>query len=376
VAKQNGLSAKFLVGGYDISGDVSALDSIKADDAQLDVTDITLSAHARIPGLRDGSMGFTTFFDPAGAHPVLAALPTADELMTFLVPPLSLGSPAACLNAKQVNYDPTRGTDGSLLVKVAGNGNGYGLEWARQVTPGLRTDTAATTGADLDNGGPSYWGAQMYLQVTSFTGTDMTVSVQHSADNSTYYTLGSFTTVSSAPNAQRITTPAAQTFTATNGTPAIFTVPGSAYANGTAVALSGASLPTGFSASTVYYVVSSSGSTFELSATHGGSAINSSSTGSGTVTPAVLRYLEVVTTTVSGFNPATFAVAVNRNLTATVFLWLLPGITSSAARERRRSARVTAATAMAAGRRSVTRRRRSGGWRRRGSASLRSPTRR
>lgn len=151
--KQGGLGARFLVGGYDISGDVNALDSIGGGPALLDGTDITQLAHSRIPALRDGQLGFTVFMDTADAHPVLSARPTTDELMTFLVPPLSVGSPACCLNAKQINYDPTRGADGSLLIKVEGHGNLYGLEWGTQLTPGLRTDTGATNGASFDAGG-------------------------------------------------------------------------------------------------------------------------------------------------------------------------------------------------------------------------------
>lgn len=76
-----------------------------------------------------------------------------------------------------------------------------------------------------------------------------------------------------------------QTFTATNASPCVFTVPGTAFQNVTPIVLTGASLPTGFTAGTVYYTVASAGSTFELAATPGGTAINSSSTGSGTATP-------------------------------------------------------------------------------------------
>jgi hypothetical protein len=320
VAKQTGLGSRLLVGGYDLSGDISAIDTIHGGKALLDGTDITQSAHARIHGLRDGSMAFTAFMDTANAHPVLSALPTGDVHMMAMLPALAVGAPAVALVARQVNYDPNRGTDGALMLKVDGQGDGYGLEWCATLTAGLRTDTGATGGTALDNAAASYWGAQAYLQVTAFSGTDVTVTVQQSADNSTWITLGSaFTQVTAAPNTQRVTTAAAQAFTATNATPCVFTVPGSAYANGVPVALSGASLPTGFSASTVYYVVSSSGSTFELSATSGGGAIASSSTGSGTVTPAVLRYLRATTTTSGGFSSASFAVAVDRNSVATVF---------------------------------------------------------
>jgi hypothetical protein len=152
MAKQSGLGSEFLLGGYRLSGDISALDSIGTTTNLLDVTDITQSAHSRIPGLRDGAMSFTSFWDAANATPVLDALPTADVLMEFLVPPLSIGSPAACLQAKQVNYDPTRAADGGLTVKTEGQGDGYGLEWGVQLTAGLRTDTGDTNGSSLDGG--------------------------------------------------------------------------------------------------------------------------------------------------------------------------------------------------------------------------------
>jgi hypothetical protein len=316
--KQTGLGARFLVSGYDISGDIQALDMVSGGPALIDSTDITQSAHSRIPGLRDGHIAFTTFMDTANAHPVLDALPTTDALMTVLLPTLAVGAPAACLNAKQIGYDPTRSNSGELTMKVAGEGNSYGLEWGVTLTSGLRTDTSATPGTSLDNAASSAWGAQMYLQVTAFSGTDVTVTVQQSADNSTFITLGAFTQVVAAPGTQRVTTAAPQSFTATHASPCVFTVPGAAPANGTVQCLSG-TVPTGFTAGTVYYVVSSSGSTFELSATSGGGAINSSTTGSGTVTPAVLRYLRATTTTSGGFTSATFAVVVNRNQVATVF---------------------------------------------------------
>lgn len=154
MSKQGGLGARLLVGGYDLSGDIQALDQVGGGPALGDVTDITQSGHARLGLLRDGHLSFTSFFDAANAHPVLSALPAGDELMMFFVPPLaqSAAPVVACLNAKQINYDPTRGSDGMLTNKTEGDGNGYGLEWCAPLTAGLRTDTAATNGATLDCG--------------------------------------------------------------------------------------------------------------------------------------------------------------------------------------------------------------------------------
>ncbi len=86
-------------------------------------------------------------------------------------------------------------------------------------------------------------------------------------------------------------------FTATNANPCVFTwTPTAALTslpNGTGVKLSG-SPPTGFTAGTTYYVVSSSGATFRLAATVGGSAIASSSTGTGNVTVASMFLSSIV----------------------------------------------------------------------------------
>lgn len=202
--KQGGLGARFVLAGYDLSGDISALDGVSGGPALGDVTGIDKYAHERIGLLRDGSMGFTSFWNDANSVPVLSALPTADVIGAFFVPPQAIGSAAACLNAKQVNYDPTRAADGALTMKTELQGNRFGLEWCRLLTAGLRTDASATDGADLDGGAASDYGAQAYLQVTAFAGTSVTVTVEHSADNGTWTTLMAFAAATAAPAQQRV----------------------------------------------------------------------------------------------------------------------------------------------------------------------------
>jgi hypothetical protein len=197
------MGSRFLVGGFDVSGDINALSAIGSALAPLDVTDITQSAHSRIAGLRDGTMSFTAFFDAANAHPVLSALPAANTLMSFLVPPLAVGSPAACLNALQVSYNPTRSNAGDLTIACEGQGDlGDGPQWCLSLTPGIRPDIAPTTGTTLDNGAATASGAQLFLQVTQFTGTSATVNVTHSPDSSTWTTLATFSAVTAAPHTQ------------------------------------------------------------------------------------------------------------------------------------------------------------------------------
>lgn len=66
----------------------------------------------------------------------------------------------------------------------------------------------------------------------------------------------------------------------------VFTAAGSAYANGTQVVVfptAGSTTPGGFTAGTVYFVVSAATDTFKLSATSGGAAITVTADGSGIV---------------------------------------------------------------------------------------------
>lgn len=315
MSKGAGLGARYYVGGYDISGDTQSLDAINGGTKTLPGTDITQSGQARLFGLRDGNLDFTVFFDKTGAHVPLSSLPTGNTIGTFLAPPVAVGGAAASCNGKQIDYNPSRGADGSLLLKTQIQASPFGLEWGQALTAGTRTDATATNGADYDQGASQAWGAQAYLQAIALTGTTATVTIQQSPDNTTWNTLLAFAAATSAPQVQRIAT-AAQSFTATNASPAVFTV-GTAIANGTPVALSGSSLPAGFTAGTTYFAVAASGLTFELSATSGGSAINSTSAGSGTVTPVVQRFLRAITA--GTFTSFSFVTMININLVAVSF---------------------------------------------------------
>lgn len=79
----------------------------------------------------------------------------------------------------------------------------------------------------------------------------------------------------------------AESFTATisNASPGVVTANGHGLNNGDAIIFTtSGSLPTGLSINTIYYVTSKATNTFQVSATRGGTSINTSSAGSGTHT--------------------------------------------------------------------------------------------
>lgn len=198
MAKQSGLGDNLYVHGYNLSGDIGS-GEIGSPRATLDTTGIDKEAMERILALRDGTINYTAFFNPASvaggdpfdqAHAVLSDLPTSDQILTYCRGTV-IGSPAACLVAKELDYPAKRGNDGSLTFDVSSVANGYGLEWGSLLTAGRRTDTAATNGPGVDFGvgspplfdGSALFGAQFYLHVMAFTGTSVTVKIQESGDN-------------------------------------------------------------------------------------------------------------------------------------------------------------------------------------------------
>jgi len=227
MAKRSGLSDNFYLAGIDMSGDVGAVTAIKMPRTLLDCTGINKSAHERFNGLKDGEISFNSFWNDGatayGAAPAnragaagtsmfqLSSLPTADIIVSYFMG-TALGGWTANMVAKQVNYDNTRGADGSLISATQCMANGFGLEWGQSLTAGIRTDTAATTpGTGVDNTEAivsTAFGMSAYLQVFSFTGTSVTMQIQDSADNAAFANitgLAAFTVVNGVTS-QRIET--------------------------------------------------------------------------------------------------------------------------------------------------------------------------
>jgi len=153
MGKESGLGDNAYVGVYDLSGDICALSRNGGGPALMDVTAIDNVAHERIGGLRDGEISFQSWFDDQTGK-VFDALKTMaiTDVQVLYFRGLTLGDPAAAIIAKQVNHDMARGADGSLQVTCQTLANDYGLEWCRNLTLGLRTDTEATDGDDVNDG--------------------------------------------------------------------------------------------------------------------------------------------------------------------------------------------------------------------------------
>ena len=212
MAKKSGLGQQIFVHGYDLSGDVAAINNAGSPRDLLDATALNASAHERFVGLSDGNLGVSSWFNDATEqeHAAFSGLPTTDRIVTWAFG-ATRGDVAACLVAKQLNYDGTRGTDGSLSFTIDTQAaSGEPLDWCNTLTTGKETHSSAGSSTSRDDGAGTTAGMVGYLEITDLDSGTATVTIQESSDNGSsdaWTNVMTFSTVgyASAPTAERIT---------------------------------------------------------------------------------------------------------------------------------------------------------------------------
>ena len=190
----SGLSQEFFIGGYDLSGDVGAIDECSSPREYLEAPVLNKSAMVRIRGRTDGKISFKTWFDDATGleHDALKGLPTADVVVLWGLGN-TLGDEAAGLVAKQVDYNWSRGADGSMEGSVQCLGQGASLEWVQRLTAGAVTHSSAGSETGVVDAGATTRGLIGYLQVMTISGAP-TFLIQQSS-NTTNGIDGAWTTI-------------------------------------------------------------------------------------------------------------------------------------------------------------------------------------
>jgi len=183
--KTSGLTDHIYLGGYDLSGDIGAVQSISKKQALIEDTGLDKYALERLLGLCEGGLSFNSWYQgnaPTGLHEILKDLPNADRQALYFRGIL-LGGCVACITGKQVTYDEARATSGAMTGKVDLKSSGdVGLEWGVGLTPGSITSLAAEKGLGVDCLAGIAGALTAYLQVLAFVGTDVTFKIEHSVD--------------------------------------------------------------------------------------------------------------------------------------------------------------------------------------------------
>jgi hypothetical protein len=207
MAKQAGLADAFYIDGHDLSGDVSSVDTVSARKSVIETPVINSSGMVRLPGLGDGEITFTSWFDDGTnlLHTAVGGLPTTDVTVAYCRG-VTAGSAVAMLVAKQINYDYTRGQDMSLTANVQCLGNGNGIEWGVLFAAEATQSSAGST-ASKDDTASSANGLAAVLQITDINSGTPTFKIQDSPNDSDWTDLVSFSAVANGnePSAERVT---------------------------------------------------------------------------------------------------------------------------------------------------------------------------
>lgn len=257
-----------------------------------------------------GTSGQVLTSNGAGAlpsfQPSLSALTAPYEQVNMGLS-VSASSNILTIALKQAD-GTTDASTGTAAVRVAMRSNTVtsGAYNERQVTAALSLTLTQGTSLNMSTVATDVW---IYLIDSDGAGT---------------MKLGASTVLYDETAVVPVTVAESSSATATNASPAVFTVTAHNYNQNDGVRLTGTP-PTGFTTGTTYYVLNQTTNTFQLTATPGGTAINSSSTGSA----IVVHY--------AGFKMASDAVYTNKpirllgkfnNTFSTIGNWATPNSVS------------------------------------------------
>lgn len=229
MAKISGLSTRIFTQGFDLSGDVSAIQTIEASQQPLEVPTLDSQAMKRIGGVLDGKISASAWFDP-GTLPLDAFPPTADsehapyawtaaaslpstDRLVMVPLGVAIGDSVAMLNAKQATFNVARAPGSAISATADFQANDYGLEWGVMLTAGKQTDASAANSTSIDGlAASASLGASAQCQVFSVaTGTVVPVA-QDSADDAAFAAITGLTftgvATAGAPTAERLETSA------------------------------------------------------------------------------------------------------------------------------------------------------------------------
>lgn len=219
MSKSTGLSTRLYVNGYDLSGDVSAINSIADSQALQDVTGLDDAAIGRLALVADGAVSINGWFNASALQEhagllVSGKVPTGDR--GVLIPlEITLGGACFYIVSKESSYSINRGADGSLAIASEFASNGFGIEWGKLLTAPKTTAVSSTNGASVDDAAATTAGATAIVQVFSLASGTVIPVIEDSANDSTFAAITglTFTGVGTAgvPSSERLATAATAT---------------------------------------------------------------------------------------------------------------------------------------------------------------------
>lgn len=192
----HGRKAKVYVNGYDLTAFMRA-GSIQRTADMAEASPFMTDAKSYIPGMHDATISGEGMYDGAAAaiDEVLDAILGVATHANVLVDigDEAVGSVAHGMKAGETSKDVDTATDDVAAVALEFQSSSGAERCLIHKPLTVITTSNDGDGTSIDNGASSAYGGVGYLHVTSATGGSLVVKVQHSADNSTFADLITFT---------------------------------------------------------------------------------------------------------------------------------------------------------------------------------------
>lgn len=203
----HGSKTQVRVNGRDLTGYLKTFDLADTID-KADTTVFSNTAKTCIPGLRDGTIKAGGFWDGAlnaVDDVMLAALGASTDSIWTLWPSGEhavgdVGYAAACV---ETTYGVRAVETDVIAVSADANAN-HGIDEVKSHHPLASEATGTIDSASVDGSAASTAGGVSYLHVTALTATNIVVTVEDSADNASWATLITHSTVVAAGASARI----------------------------------------------------------------------------------------------------------------------------------------------------------------------------
>jgi hypothetical protein len=202
----SGKSAKVFLNGYDLT---TYFNKASASESQALYDSSTFGSDYRqfLAGFSDGTITLEGFFDgeDGAVDEVLegAIGAAADGLVLLFPAGDAVGKRGRGALTIESAYATTAPVDGIVGI-TASLQSDQGLDPVLSLHA-LAAETSDDDGASVDNAAASTNGGAGYVMGTDFDGTDITVKIQHSDDDSTYVDLITFTAIDAANAYERMT---------------------------------------------------------------------------------------------------------------------------------------------------------------------------
>lgn len=201
----HGKNTDIYANGYDLTGYLDSIDqAVTVDTAETTTFAATAKAYVS-SALKAATIQAEGFFDgTANAVDAIlnAALGALSQVWAWYPQGDAVGNAGYGMSAINVSYNIKGSISAASRIAVSAQSN-TGIERILSLHA-MGSEAASGNGAAVDNGASSANGGCAYIECTSATGT-LSCVVEHSSDNVTFTTLASFTNITAANKAERIT---------------------------------------------------------------------------------------------------------------------------------------------------------------------------